>query len=94
MRADDLSTDEQQHVRAALRFLRARLGGLQGLSRALRFKASRVRHALSDEPVTAAIAFRAARLADVGIDDLLAGAYPPAGACPTCGHVSETTDVQ
>ena len=27
-----------------------------------------------------------ARLAEVGVDELLAGRFPPAGTCPYCGH--------
>ena len=31
------------------------------------------------------IAFRVARLAKVGVDDVLAGRFPPPGTCPHCG---------
>lgn len=41
--------------------------------------------------VTAAIAFRVARLAGASIDDVLSGAYVPAGTCRHCGHHSADT---
>jgi hypothetical protein len=36
--------------------------------------------------VSASLAYRVARLAEVGIDDLLAGAFPPPNTCPHRGH--------
>lgn len=42
--------------------------------------------------VTPLIAFRVARFAEIGVDDLLTGKYPPAGACPHCGHVKGEED--
>ena len=47
------------------------------------------------DAVVPAMAFRVARLVDVGIDDLLAGRCQFPVACPTCGHVAgprEATD--
>jgi hypothetical protein len=32
------------------------------------------------------MAVRVARLAGVGVDDVLSGRYPAAGTCPMCGH--------
>lgn len=84
----DLTTQEQDHVRAALRFLRARFGGWQHVATALRFKVVTVQKVGTGLPVSASMAVRVARLASVGLDALLAGEYPPAGACPTCGHIS------
>jgi hypothetical protein len=86
----DLSTEEQEHVRAAMRFLRVRCGGWTQLATALRFKCHTVTDAgLGHGPVSASMAFRVARLAAVTVDDVLAGKYPPAGACAHCGHVAE-----
>lgn len=81
----DLTTQEQANVRAALRFLHARCGGWAPLAKALRFTTRTLQ-----APATPALALRVARLAKVGVDDVLAGRFPPAGTCPHCGHRSET----
>jgi hypothetical protein len=39
--------------------------------------------------VTPIIAFRIAKFAKVGVDDVLAGRFPEAGTCPRCGHRPE-----
>ncbi|HEX4335472.1 MAG TPA: hypothetical protein VH062_06130 [Polyangiaceae bacterium] len=83
----DLTTGEQKNVRAALVFLRARTGGWKPLAKALRV------HPLTLSkrgiPISASLAVRVARLAAIGIDDVLGGKYPPAGSCPHCGHRKE-----
>jgi hypothetical protein len=82
----DLTAQEQAHVRAALRFLRVRCGGVGVLAKTLRFTEATVRHVVEGRAVSAAMAFRVARLAGVGVDELLGGQYPPPGTCPHCGH--------
>jgi hypothetical protein len=84
--ASDLTTAEQTHVRAALRFLRARCGGWAPLAKALRFRERSLAKVGCGRVASASMAVRVARLAEVGVDDLLAGKYPPAGTCPHCGH--------
>jgi hypothetical protein len=79
-----MTAAEQTHVLTAVRFLRARCGGWAPLVKALSF----TRKTLT-KPATATVAFRVARLAGIGIDDLLAGKYPPAGTCAHCGHRAE-----
>jgi hypothetical protein len=81
----DLTPAEQANVRAAARFLRARMGCWANVAKALRVDKKTVRLAAS--PTTA---FRIARLAGVGVDAVLTGAYPPPGACPHCGNVRQT----
>jgi len=76
----DLTADEQKNVRAAIRFLRIRCGGWEQVAKALRSTKRTLRRATS-----ASIAFRVARFAGVTVDDLLAGRFPPPGACPHCG---------
>lgn len=83
----DLSAQEQAHVRAALKFLRARCGGWEPVAKLLRIRRDSLVAISGRERVSASIAVRVARLAEVGIDDLLTGKYPPAGSCPYCGHV-------
>ena len=77
----DLTKEEQANVRAAVRFLRFRCGGWLPLAKALRVGRTTAQRANS--PM---VAYRAARLAGVGVDDVLTGKFPPAGTCPMCGH--------
>jgi hypothetical protein len=74
---------EQAHVQSAVRFLRARCRGWTQLVKAIGF----TRKTLT-KPATPAVVFRVARLAGVGVDDVLTGKYPPPGVCAHCGHVS------
>lgn len=75
----DLTGQEQANVRAALRFLRVRSGGWDALAKGARFAVNSLRH----------VAVRLARFAGVPVDDVLAGRYPPPGACPHCGRGPE-----
>jgi len=84
----DLTAAEQAHVRAALRFLRARCGTLATLAKALRTEARHISKVASGRHgVSASLAVRVARLASVGVDEVLTGRFPPAGTCPNCGAV-------
>ncbi|HZP66394.1 MAG TPA: helix-turn-helix transcriptional regulator [Rudaea sp.] len=96
MRAPDLTAQEQKHVRLALRYLRARLGQWIAVAKALNYSPPGLSNILiGARNVTPAMAFRIARLADVPIDDLLAGKYPASPACPHCGHlIDESADAQ
>ena len=82
----DLDNKEQDHVRAALKFLHVQMGGFSKLARALHFDFRTVRCTmLGSREVCASMALRVARLIDTPIDDLLSGDYQP-GACAKCGH--------
>ena len=84
----DLTAQEQTNVRTALRFLRARMGGWKSVAKVLRFNETSLAHVVSGKKrVSETLAFRAARLAAVSVDDLLAGKFPAPGSCPHCGHV-------
>jgi hypothetical protein len=86
-RSSDLTAQEQVHVRAALRFLRARCGGWAPLAKALRFGDSTVTNAAGGHVgISASMALRVARLSGVGVDEVLAGRFPPPGTCPHCGY--------
>ena len=89
MNAPDLSPAEQAHVRTALKFLRLRCGTWVAVSKALRLGKSTAGATASGRSVTPLIAFRVARLAKVGVDDVLAGRFPAPGTCPNCGHRKE-----
>lgn len=84
----DLTTEEQEHTRAALRFLRARAGGWDQLAKVLRVGAGTLIHT-GTRSVGASLAVRAARFAGVPVDDVLSGRFPPPGACPHCGRGPE-----
>ena len=57
------------------------------MSKVLRFKADTLGKVLRHgRDVTASMAIRVARLADVAIEDVLDGTYPPGHVCPRCGH--------
>ena len=89
----DVTADEQKTVRASLRFLRTRTGGLDALAKALRDDRTYLQRVIAgNDPVSASVAVRVARLAGVGIDDVLGGKYPHAGTCAHCGYCkSEAT---
>jgi DNA-binding phage protein len=86
-RASDLTPEEQDHVKAALRVLRTRLGGTAKLAEALTMNAGTLSWMLSrtGKP-SAGTALRAARLAGVSVEELLSGAWPRPGSCPHCGR--------
>lgn len=83
----DLTPEEQAHVRVALQFLRARCGGWALVAKALHVNRKTLQNAVAGgDAVSARMAFRGARLADVAIEDVLDGTYPPTGVCPHCGR--------
>ncbi len=86
----DLTYEEQQRVRATLHHLRRRKGGWEMLAAELGCRGDSLERVASGRrrEVSASLAFRVARLADVRIDDLLSGRYR-AGACPRCGHMPD-----
>jgi len=90
---NDLTQEEQDRVRVAIRFLRIRFGKAMLLAKALGFRASTIRRVLEGrDMVSPTMVIRVARLAQVAIDDVLAGKYPAKGMCPHCGHVSISND--
>ncbi|HEY4014355.1 MAG TPA: hypothetical protein VGM06_13520 [Polyangiaceae bacterium] len=87
-RSVDLTPEEQAHVRAALRWLATRHGGVRKLAAMLgATKATVARGTLSRGTVGAGLAIRAARLAGASVEDVLAGIWPPEGACAHCGRL-------
>lgn len=79
----DLTAAEVVNVRRALAFLRVRCGGAKTLAKALHA------HKSSLGRPSASLVFRVARMAGIGVDDVLTGKYPPAGVCAHCGHREE-----
>jgi len=86
----DLTKQEQDYVRAAIRFLRAAFGTWDATAKALACRRNAIHRVnAGSRAVTASMAFRVARIAGVGVDEVLTGKYPPAGVCPHCGHRTE-----
>ncbi|HLK41294.1 MAG TPA: hypothetical protein VKU41_31300 [Polyangiaceae bacterium] len=85
--SSDLSPEEQAHAKAAIRFLGKRFGSYGKLAEAMRAKRATVISAVSARgAVSAGVALRAARAADVPLEDVLAGRWPTATMCPYCGR--------
>lgn len=85
----DLTQEEQDHVRAALQFLRHRLGW-PSLAKTLHYSQWNMRKfGRGARKITPVLAFRVARLAQVAVDDVLTGKWPAPGTCPSCGHHDE-----
>lgn len=83
----DLTAEEQDNVRAALRFLHAKSGTWPNVAKALRAHVVGLRTtARGARTATASLAVRVARFAGVSVDDVLTGRFPPAGVCPHCGQ--------
>ena len=80
----DLTIEEQANVRAAISYLRARVGRTDVLAKALRVDRKTLRN-----PASASLAVRVARFAKVGVDDVLTGRFPDPGVCPHCGQRRE-----
>lgn len=83
----DLTREEQDHVRAALHFLRTRTGGWGTLAAALGFTERTLVNVGQGRNVSERLVIRLARFAKVSVDALLAGEFPAPGTCPYCGHV-------
>jgi hypothetical protein len=85
-RSTDLTPDEQEHVRVALRFLAKRHGDVSKLARAMGAHRETVQRPVRGGIVSAGIALRAARIAGVTLESILLGEFPPDGVCPHCGR--------
>jgi hypothetical protein len=83
----DLTPTEQTHIRAALAFLHRRCGTWAATSALLHFKDTTLGNiACGHKLPTVTLALRIARVAKVGVDDVLTGKFPSPGTCPACGH--------
>jgi hypothetical protein len=87
MNGRTLSSEEQNHARAALRFLRIRVGSWKKLAKALGFEASTLIGVKKHRArVSINLAYCMAKLACVPFDDVTSGRYPAPGTCPHCGR--------
>jgi DNA-binding XRE family transcriptional regulator len=91
--ASDLTAQEQEYVRIAIRCLRWKLGTWELVAKALRFERKTIRQVRGGKyAVSARLMLRVARLVNVSMDDLLSGKYPPSGTCPHCGFGATQQD--
>lgn len=82
-----LTPAEQANVKTVIRFLRHQLGQV-ALAMALGMSRRALKHTTERRRRTsAALALRVARVAGVPLEDVLSGAWRPAGACPMCGRL-------
>jgi hypothetical protein len=87
----DFTPAEQRNVRTAIRFLRLSAGRWEAT--ALHVANDTIEKVINGRrPVTPALAFRVARLANVALEDVLDGTYPSKRCCRHCGHVVEEAD--
>lgn len=89
----DLSGNEQDHVRNALYFMRAKFGTWKSLARLHFEEITIVQSANGLRTVTASMAFRLARVVGITVDDLIGGRYPEPGVCPRCAYKLPTDGV-
>ena len=83
----DMTIQQQEHVRNALYFLRAKFGSWRPLARALHYEEqTMVQCANATRGIAAGMAFRVARFVNVTIDALLSGKFPEPGVCPRCAY--------
>jgi transcriptional regulator with XRE-family HTH domain len=89
----NLTAQEQQHVRTAIRFLRARIGDLETLAKALHCQDDSLSKILrGSRGVTPSLAFMVARFAGVSFDTLIGGhGVPSGGTCARCGHAPDAS---
>jgi hypothetical protein len=92
-----LTVKEQANVRAALCYLRARLGTWAMVAKAVRSKRANLRRVLAGQRINGmrSLAGRIASAVGVPAQAVVTGAYPPPGTCPQCGRTPEkgTLDV-
>ncbi len=83
----DLTDEERANIRRAFRTLRFRFGTYEEIAKALGTSVQSVTRACGARArPTVALAFRAARVLGVPVEDIISGRWPAAGACPTCGR--------
>jgi|HubBroStandDraft_1064217.scaffolds.fasta_scaffold634268_2 hypothetical protein len=88
-RSYDLTPQETANARAAIRFIRARVGGGPKLAAAIGATAKAIEKACgSNSKPSAGMMIRVVRLVGVSVEDVLAGRWPVAEACPHCGRTA------
>ena len=84
----DLTPIEIANVKRAITTLRKRHGGYAPLVALMGMKIHTIWNVMSKRcKPSVGLALRAARLANVPLEEILAGRWPVDGACPHCGRV-------
>ena len=82
----ELTDQERQHVKQALRLLCVRHGGNEAVARAMDISEHMIERATSRRSrPSPGLAIAVARLAEMPVEALLSG-EPVPGRCPTCGR--------
>lgn len=81
----DLTLDEQNNVRAALRFLHKQCGEWAVVAKAIRINRATLTNLMCRDAVSVRVAFAVSRLLKISLDDLVAGQFTPA-TCSHCGQ--------
>lgn len=82
-----LTPTERSRVKAALRFMRRRLGGTKALAHAMGMGDSFLEAICGTRgKPSPGIALALSRICGATFDDLIAGRWPSATACPYCGR--------
>jgi hypothetical protein len=86
--ADTLTAEQRENTRTALRYLQLQLGSMRALAQAMGINYEGLRHAVCrNRSPGVGMAFRAARVAGVHVEDVTEGRYPSKpGTCPVCGR--------
>lgn len=84
--ARQLTADEQEQVRVALRYLRARLGAWVRVARVAHLKRRTVRRLRAGWKVRPYVARNVAAALGTPSSVLLTGRFLPPGSCPHCGY--------
>jgi hypothetical protein len=88
-RSYDLTPQETANAKAALRFIRTRVGGAPKLAAAIGTTVKAIEKACGPgRTPSAGMLIRVVRVAGVSVEDVLAGRWPVAGTCPHCGRSS------
>jgi transcriptional regulator with XRE-family HTH domain len=86
-RLNRLTPDEGENVLAALRVLRARRGSWAVVAKAMGVTKRQLSAYRNELRPTVALAVRVARLAGVGVEDVLSGAFAKPRLCSSCGQL-------
>jgi hypothetical protein len=83
-----LSADEQENIRQAMLALHVKYGSWRLVAEAMGVQPKTIKNAMGKSQAPGPVmALRAAKLAGVPYDELVAGKYPRhAGQCPLCGR--------
>jgi hypothetical protein len=88
-----LTAEEQEHLRVALVFLRARIGTWAMVAKVVRSKRANLRRVRAGNRIRGmrALARRVSRVVGVDASDVLSGRFLPSLTCSRCGYHEDGT---